>query len=69
MENIQTLTQLLKTVIVNIKSSTLADASKRSIHNCSPMLKRSVPYPYPMQRKAHLAIAYWNEQKQPWIWF
>ncbi len=27
------------------------------------------PYPYPSQRKAHLAIAYWNEQKQPWIWF
>ncbi|WP_428772171.1 DUF3549 family protein [Vibrio sp.] len=27
------------------------------------------PYPYPMQRHAHLAIAYWNQQKQPWIWF
>ncbi|CAM2849462.1 DUF3549 family protein [Vibrio neptunius] len=27
------------------------------------------PYPYPLQRKAHLAIAYWNEHKQPWIWF
>lgn len=27
------------------------------------------PYPYPLQRKAHLAIAYWNEEKQPWIWF
>ncbi|RQW62507.1 DUF3549 family protein [Vibrio viridaestus] len=27
------------------------------------------PYPAPMQRKAHLAIAYWNEQKEPWIWF
>ncbi|NOH70475.1 DUF3549 family protein [Vibrio pectenicida] len=27
------------------------------------------PYPYPLQRKAHLAICYWNESKQPWIWF
>lgn len=26
-------------------------------------------YLYPLQRKAHLAIAYWNEAKQPWIWF
>lgn len=27
------------------------------------------PYPYPLQRHAHLAIAYWAEQNQPWIWF
>ncbi len=27
------------------------------------------PYPYPVKRTAHLAIAYWNESKQPWIWF
>lgn len=27
------------------------------------------PYPYPIQRHAQLAIAYWNEEKQPWIWF
>ena len=27
------------------------------------------PYPFPLQRHAHLAIAYWNETKQPWIWF
>lgn len=27
------------------------------------------PYPYPLQRQAQLAIAYWNDQKQPWIWF
>ncbi|EJE8579723.1 DUF3549 family protein [Vibrio vulnificus] len=31
--------------------------------------KGSAPYPYPLQRKANLAIVYWNEQKQPWIWF
>ncbi|USD65892.1 DUF3549 family protein [Vibrio sp. SCSIO 43136] len=27
------------------------------------------PYPFPIQRHAHIAIAYWNEQPQPWIWF
>ncbi|MBN3491552.1 DUF3549 family protein [Vibrio neptunius] len=27
------------------------------------------PYPYPLQRRAHLAIAYWNKHRQPWIWF
>ncbi|MPW35160.1 DUF3549 family protein [Vibrio sp. B1Z05] len=26
-------------------------------------------YPYPIQRQAQFAITYWNEQKQPWIWF
>ncbi|SDH67476.1 Protein of unknown function [Vibrio xiamenensis] len=31
--------------------------------------KGLLPYPYPLQRKAHVAIAYWNEQQQPWIWF
>lgn len=31
--------------------------------------KGAAPYPYPLQRKANLAIAYWNEHKQPWIWF
>ncbi|MBE3878726.1 DUF3549 family protein [Vibrio parahaemolyticus] len=70
MENIQTLTQLLKNShceyqifdlgrrIKTIDSQLFADVEKGL---CS--------YPYPMQRKAHLAIAYWNEQKQPWIWF
>jgi hypothetical protein len=27
------------------------------------------PYPYPIQRRAKFAIVYWNETKQPWIWF
>ncbi|ENT7208152.1 DUF3549 family protein [Vibrio parahaemolyticus] len=70
MENIQTLTQLLKNShceyqifglgrrIKTIDSQLFADVEKGLC-----------PYPYPMQRKAHLAIAYWNEQKQPWIWF
>ncbi|HCG8600810.1 TPA: DUF3549 family protein [Vibrio parahaemolyticus] len=70
MENIQTLTQLLKNShceyqifdlgrrIKTIDSQLFADVEKGQC-----------PYPHPMQRKAHLAIAYWNEQKQPWIWF
>ncbi|EDL54921.1 hypothetical protein VSAK1_02574 [Vibrio mediterranei AK1] len=29
----------------------------------------SQPYPYPIQRQAQFAIAYWNAEKQPWIWF
>ncbi|MGF1747640.1 DUF3549 family protein [Vibrio cionasavignyae] len=31
--------------------------------------KGSQPYPFPIQRKAQFAVAYWNEEKQPWIWF
>ncbi|WP_217517209.1 DUF3549 family protein [Vibrio metschnikovii] len=27
------------------------------------------PYPYPLQRQAHLAIVYWHQNQQPWIWF
>ncbi|MBD1575089.1 MULTISPECIES: DUF3549 family protein [Vibrio] len=27
------------------------------------------PYPFPLQRHAHIAVAYWTEQNQPWIWF
>ncbi len=27
------------------------------------------PYPYPLQRHAKFAIVYWNETRQPWIWF
>ncbi|WP_332399247.1 DUF3549 family protein [Vibrio metschnikovii] len=27
------------------------------------------PYPYPLQRRAHLAIVYWHQHQQPWIWF
>ncbi|MCG7498380.1 DUF3549 family protein [Vibrio sp. Of7-15] len=27
------------------------------------------PYPYPLQKHAHLAIAFWNDVAQPWVWF
>ncbi|MCE0493062.1 DUF3549 family protein [Vibrio salinus] len=28
-----------------------------------------MPYPAPVQRKANLAISYWNKKREPWIWF
>ncbi|HCM1331142.1 TPA: DUF3549 family protein [Vibrio parahaemolyticus] len=70
MENIQTLTQLLKNSHCEYQIFDLG----RRIKTIDSQLftdveKGQCPYPYPMQRKAHLAIAYWNEQKQPWIWF
>lgn len=70
METIHTLTELLNNSncqyqvfdlgrrIKTIDAKTFADAEKGQL-----------PYPYPMQRKAHIAIAYWNKEQQPWIWF
>lgn len=26
-------------------------------------------YPYPVQKRAQFALAYWNQNQQPWIWF
>ncbi|MFN1582996.1 DUF3549 family protein [Vibrio rotiferianus] len=70
MENIQTLTQLLNNSQCEYQIFDLG----RRIKTIEPQVfedveKGQCPYPFPMQRKAHLAIAYWNEQKQPWIWF
>ena len=70
MENIQTLTQLLSNSQCEYQIFDLG----RRIKTIEPQVfadveKGQCPYPFPMQRKAHLAIAYWNEQKQPWIWF
>lgn len=70
MENIQTLTQLLNNSHCDYQIFDLG----RRIKTIDPKVfvdveRGQCPYPYPMQRKAHLAIAYWSEQKQPWIWF
>ncbi|AUI86760.1 hypothetical protein BS333_10360 [Vibrio azureus] len=70
MENIQTLTQLLSNSQCEYQIFDLG----RRLKNIDPEIFSRVeqgqsPYPFPMQRKAHLAIAYWNEKKQPWIWF
>lgn len=70
MENIQTLSQLLNNSHCDYQIFDLG----RRIKTIDPQVfaeieKGQSPYPFPMQRKAHLAIAYWNEKKQPWIWF
>lgn len=70
MENIETLTQLLQNSGCQYKIFDLG----RRILPVENKLFSSVelsqqPYPYPLQKQAHIAIAYWNEQKQPWIWF
>ncbi|ELA9388738.1 DUF3549 family protein [Vibrio parahaemolyticus] len=70
MENIQTLTQLLKNSHCEYQIFDLGRRIKTINSQLFADIEKGLcPYPYPMQRKAHLAIAYWNEQKQPWIWF
>ncbi|MBT0016318.1 DUF3549 family protein [Vibrio alginolyticus] len=70
MENIQTLTQLLNNSHCDYQIFDLGRRIKTiAKKEFTDVEKGQAPYPFPMQRKAHLAIAYWNEQKQPWIWF
>lgn len=70
MENIQTLTQLLNNSHCEYQIFDLGRRIKTiDAQVFADVEKGQYPYPFPMQRKAHLAIAYWNEQKQPWIWF
>ena len=70
MDNIQTLTQLLQNSGCDYK---IFDLGRRilPVENAlfSSVEQGRQPYPYPLQRQAHIAIAYWNEKKQPWIWF
>lgn len=70
MENIHTLTQLLTSSDCQYQ---VYDLGRRIKHIDNKVFadveKGQLPYPFPLQRKAHLAIAYWNKQKQPWIWF
>ncbi|MEC7941103.1 MAG: DUF3549 family protein [Pseudomonadota bacterium] len=70
METIHTLTQLLKNSGCQYD---IYDLGRRiqKIDNTlfSDVEQGKQPYPFPLQKQAHLAISYWNEQKQPWIWF
>lgn len=70
MDSIQTLTQLLENSGCKY---TIFDLGRRilPIENTlfSNIEQSQQPYPYPLQRQAHLGIAYWNKDKQPWIWF
>ncbi|PMM41885.1 DUF3549 family protein [Vibrio splendidus] len=70
METIHTLTQLLKNSGCQYD---IYDLGRRiqKIDNTlfSDVEQGKQPYPFPLQKQAHLAISYWNEHKQPWIWF
>ena len=66
MESIHTLTQLLTNSGCEYKIFDLG----RRIQPVDNALFSSVeegqqPYPYPIQRHAQIAIAYWNEEKLP----
>ena len=70
METIHHLTQLLKNSGCDYRVFDLG----RRISEIEPTTFSHIeqgkqPYPYPLQRTAHLAIAYWNADRQPWIWF
>ncbi|PWI34476.1 DUF3549 domain-containing protein [Vibrio albus] len=70
MDSIYTLTQLLTNSGCEYQ---IYDLGRRiqPIDNAlfSAVEQGQNPYPYPIQRHAQLAVAYWNEEKQPWIWF
>ncbi|MCG9583236.1 DUF3549 family protein [Vibrio tubiashii] len=70
METIHTLTQLLTNSDCQYQVFDLGRRIKKIENKVfADVEKGQQPYPYPMQRKAHLAIAYWNQEQQPWIWF
>lgn len=70
METIHTLTQLLTNSDCQYQVFDLGRRIKKIENKIfADVEKGQQPYPYPMQRKAHLAIAYWNQEQQPWIWF
>jgi len=70
MKKITTITELL---IESGCDSLIFDLSRRVVpipHKDFAKIETSqMAYPYPIQRKAHLGIAYWNRTKEPWIWF
>jgi hypothetical protein len=70
MVTIHTLTQLLTQSECNYQ---IYDLSRRVqlIDNATfeRVENATQPYPFPSQRQAQFAVAYWNENNQPWIWF
>ncbi|OAJ92898.1 DUF3549 family protein [Vibrio bivalvicida] len=70
METIHTLSQLLTNSDCHYQVFDLGRRIKKIDSKVfADVEKGQQAYPFPMQRKAHLAIAYWNSQQQPWIWF
>ncbi|MDR9830148.1 DUF3549 family protein [Vibrio sp. FNV 38] len=70
MKTLYTLTELLKNSGCNYQ---VYDLGRRiqPIDNAlfEKVEKEQQAYPFPVQRQAQIAIAYWNESQQPWIWF
>lgn len=70
METIHTLSELLHNSDCQFKIFDLGRRIKNIDNQTFQQIEKGQqPYPFPLQRHAHLAIAYWNETKQPWIWF
>lgn len=70
METIHTLTQLLKNSGCQYDIYDLGRRIQKIDNDLFADVEQGMqPYPFPLQKQAHLAISYWNEQKQPWIWF
>ncbi|MZI93507.1 DUF3549 family protein [Vibrio sp. CAIM 722] len=70
MDNIATLSQLLQTSGNHYKVFDLGRRIQVIPNEQFHQVEQgSQPYPYPVQRSAQIAIAYWNEANQPWIWF
>ncbi|KJY85382.1 hypothetical protein TW81_00665 [Vibrio galatheae] len=70
MQTIHTLTQLLTNSDCQYQVFDLGRRIKKIDSKAFADVEHGqLPYPYPMQRKAHIAIAYWNKEQQPWIWF
>lgn len=70
MDTIHTLSQLLTNSECHYQIFDLGRRIKKIDNKVFADVERGQQaYPYPMQRKAHLAIAYWNKAQQPWIWF
>ena len=70
MENIHTLSDLLTGSDCQYKVYDLGRRVKIIDNKTFSSVEKGLqPYPYAIQRRAQLAIAYWNQEKQPWIWF
>ncbi|MCL9782773.1 DUF3549 family protein [Vibrio sp. S4M6] len=70
MNNIHTLTDLLKNSGCQYLIYDLGRRVQPISHSDFNRIELGQQaYPYPVMRTAQLAIAYWNETRQPWIWF
>ncbi|SHO54699.1 DUF3549 family protein [Vibrio quintilis] len=70
MKTIHTLTDLLKQSQCEFQITELGRRIQPIPLSDFEQIERGQrPWPYPVQREAKFAIVYWNELKQPWIWF